>query len=94
MMRLRSLFLGLCIVAVPAAAQRIDAPAAADRGPSIGNAELFMGLTRAGATAELHIFQKGRHGFGTGFRSPEFGDWMSQLNRFLTLGGFLPAEQQ
>jgi acetyl esterase/lipase len=67
--------------------------AAADRGPSIGNAELFMGLTRAGATAELHIYQKGSHGFGTGFRSPEFGDWMSQLNRFLTLGGFLPAEK-
>ena len=33
MMRLRSLLLGLCIVAVPAAAQRIDVPTAADRGP-------------------------------------------------------------
>jgi endo-1,4-beta-xylanase len=66
--------------------------AAADRGPSIGNAELFLALTRAGATAELHIFQKGRHGFGTGFGSPEFGDWMNQLNRFLTLGGFFRAE--
>lgn len=68
--------------------------AAADRGPSIGNAELFMGLTRAGATAELHVFQKGRHGFGTGFGSPEFGDWMLQLKRFLTLGDFLPGEQR
>ena len=66
--------------------------AAADRGPSIGNAELFLALTRAGATAELHIFQKGRHGFGTGFGSPEFGGWMDQLNRFLTLGGFFRAE--
>ncbi len=37
MMGLRSLFFGLCIVAVPAAAQRIDAPAAVDRGP--GRAE-------------------------------------------------------
>jgi acetyl esterase/lipase len=68
--------------------------AAADRGPSIGNAELFMGLTRAGATAELHVFQKGRHGFGTGFGSPEFEGWMPQLRRFLTLGGFLPGEQR
>jgi acetyl esterase/lipase len=65
--------------------------AAADRGPSIGNAELFLGLVRAGATAELHIYQKGRHGFGTGFGSPEFGTWMDDLRRFLTLGGFLPA---
>jgi hypothetical protein len=39
-MRLRSLVLGLCIVAVPAAAQRIDAPAAADRGP--GRAEWWV----------------------------------------------------
>jgi acetyl esterase/lipase len=66
--------------------------AAADRGPSLGNAELFMGLTRAGATAELHVFQKGRHGFGTGIGSPEFGSWMTDLRRFLTLGGLLPAE--
>lgn len=66
--------------------------AAADRGPSLGNAELFLGLTRAGATAELHVFQKGRHGFGTGIGSPEFGSWMTDLRRFLTLGGFLPAE--
>ena len=63
--------------------------AAADRGPSLGNAELFMALTRAGATAELHIYQQGRHGFGTGFGSPEFGSWMSDLHRFLTLRGFL-----
>lgn len=66
--------------------------AAADRGPSLGNAELFMGLTRAGATAELHIYQKGRHGFGTGVGSPEFGTWMLDLRRFVTLGGFVPAE--
>jgi len=32
-MRLRSLVLGLCIVAAPAAAQRLDVPAAGDRAP-------------------------------------------------------------
>lgn len=63
--------------------------AAADRGPSLGNAQLFMDLTRAGATAEVVIYQKGRHGFGTGFGSPEFGDWMPRLRRFLDLGGLL-----
>jgi acetyl esterase/lipase len=67
--------------------------AAADRGPSLGNAQLFMDLTRAGATAELHVYQQGRHGFGTGFGSPEFGDWMPRLRGFLTLGGFLPPEK-
>jgi acetyl esterase/lipase len=67
--------------------------AAADTGPSIGNAQLFTELTRAGAVAELHIYQKGRHGFGTAYGSPEFGDWMQGLERFLTLGGFLPAKK-
>lgn len=64
--------------------------AAGDRGPSLGNAQLFMDLTRAGATAEVHVFQKGRHGFGSGYGSPEFSDWMPRLRGFLKLDGFLP----
>jgi len=39
--------------------------AAADQGPSLANAQLFMDLTNAGAVAELHVYQRGRHGFGT-----------------------------
>jgi endo-1,4-beta-xylanase len=64
--------------------------AAADTGPSLGNAQLFIDLIRAGATAEIHVYQKGRHGFGSGFGSPEFSDWMGRLELFLKLGGFLP----
>ncbi len=66
--------------------------AAGDQGPSLGNAQLFMDLTRAGATAEIHVYQKGRHGFGSGFGSPEFGGWMSDLERF-PQARRLPAEQ-
>jgi endo-1,4-beta-xylanase len=65
--------------------------AAGDQGPSLGNAQLFMDLTRAGAVAEVHVYQKGRHGFGSGFGSPEFGGWMPALEHFLEVGGFLPA---
>jgi endo-1,4-beta-xylanase len=65
--------------------------AAADTGPAMGNAQLFMDLTRAGATAEIHVYQKGRHGFGSGFGSPEFADWMGRLELFLKLDGFLPG---
>jgi acetyl esterase/lipase len=64
--------------------------AAGDQGPSLANAQLFMDLTRAGAVAELHVYQRGRHGFGTGYGSPEFGDWLPRLEHFLTVGGFLP----
>lgn len=63
--------------------------AAGDQGPSLGNAQLFIDLTKAGAVAEIHVYQKGRHGFGSGFGSPEFSEWMPALKHFLDLGGFL-----
>jgi len=64
--------------------------AALDKGTSLGSAQLFMDLTKAGATAEIHVYQKGRHGFGSGFGSPNFSDWMPRLKHFLEQGGFLP----
>ena len=64
--------------------------AAADKGASTGSAQLFIALTRAGATAEIHIYQKGRHGFGSGFGSSNFSDWMPRLEHFLKQGGFIP----
>lgn len=67
--------------------------AAADQGPSLGNAQLFIDLTRAGAVAEIHVYQKGRHGFGSGHGSPEFGDWMLSLEHFLRVGGLLQARK-
>lgn len=65
--------------------------AAADQGPSLANAQLFMDLTQAGAIAELHVYQRGRHGFGSGYGSPEFEDWMPSLAHFLRIGGLLPV---
>jgi len=65
--------------------------AAADRGASNGSAQLFLDLNRAGAVAELHLYQKGRHGFGAAYRSPEFSPWMEALRHFLQIDGFLPA---
>jgi acetyl esterase/lipase len=65
--------------------------AAADQAPSLANAQLFMDLVKAGAVAELHVYQRGRHGFGTGVGSSEFADWMPRLQGFLRVGGFLPA---
>ena len=60
-----------------------------DRGPALGSAQLFTELTRAGAVAELHLFQNGRHGFGSGFGSPEFSEWMPMLKHFLEQAGML-----
>lgn len=63
--------------------------AAWDRGAANGSAQLFMDLNKAGAVAELHIYQKGRHGFGSAATSPEFSPWMQELRHFLEQGGFL-----
>jgi acetyl esterase/lipase len=68
--------------------------AQADRGPSLGSAQLFTELTRAGAVAELHLFQKGRHGFGSGFGSSEFSGWMPMLKHFLEQEELLKGSAQ
>jgi acetyl esterase/lipase len=64
--------------------------AAWDRGAADGTAQLFLDMNRAGGIAELHLYQKGRHGFGAASLSPEFSPWMDALQHFLQQGGFLP----
>jgi formylglycine-generating enzyme required for sulfatase activity len=65
--------------------------AAHDRGAANGSAQLFLDMNRAGTVVEMHMYQKGRHGFGSAYTSPEFGPWMDTLKHFLTVGGHLPA---
>jgi acetyl esterase/lipase len=61
-----------------------------DKGTSLGSAQLFTEITKAGAVVEAHLYQKGRHGFGDGEGDPEFHDWMPRLELFLKLNGFIP----
>lgn len=68
--------------------------AAHDRGAAGGTVQLFQEMNKAGAVAELHIYQKGRHGFGAATTSPEFSPWMDQLRHFLKLGGFFARSKQ
>ena len=65
--------------------------AAGDKSVALDSARLCMDLINAGAIAELHIYQKGNHGFGSGFGSGTFSDWMPRLEHFLKQGGFLPG---
>ncbi len=62
-----------------------------DTAQSLPAAQMFMDLTKAGATAELHLYEKGHHGFGSGYGAPEFEDWMPRLEHFLKMTGFLPT---
>ncbi len=63
--------------------------AAWDRGAANGSAQLFLDMNKAGAVVELHLFQKGRHGFGAANGSPEFSPWMDTFRHFLEQDGFL-----
>ena len=49
--------------------------AADDRGPTANNLALFSALTEAGVPAEIHVYNRGGHGFGFLGRSPEFLKW-------------------
>jgi acetyl esterase/lipase len=61
-----------------------------DVGPSTSSAQFFVELTKARAIAELHLYQEGRHGYGTGFANDNFSDWMGRLEHFLKVRGLLP----
>ena len=68
--------------------------AAKDTGPANGSAQLFVDLNKAGAIAEIHVYQQGRHGYGAAIRSPEFSPWMPTLRHFLQRGGFVPEASE
>ena len=51
-------------------------------------------LTKAGAVAEIHVYQKGRHGFGSGSTNGIYSDWMPRLEHFLKQSGFIPGGKE
>jgi acetyl esterase/lipase len=67
--------------------------AAFDRGAANGSAQLFLDMNRAGGVAEIHIYQRGRHGFGAATTSPEFSPWMDALKHFLNLNGYFGGKR-
>ncbi len=67
--------------------------AAWDRGAANGSAQLFLDMNRAGGVAELHLFQRGRHGFGAATTSPEYGQWMDTLKHFLDMNRFFGGKK-
>jgi endo-1,4-beta-xylanase len=65
--------------------------AAAADSTSAPSAQLFIDLKKAGVSAELHIYQKGRHGFGAAEGQPILGDWMGRLESWMKNLGLLEA---
>ena len=54
----------------------------------------FQALRRAGVPAELHIFEKGRHGFGTSAGLGPTSDWPARLEAWMRSHGWLDRAPQ
>jgi acetyl esterase/lipase len=59
----------------------------------VENSVLFyMGLRKAGIPAEMHIFEKGRHGVGLAQADPILSHWPPLLANWLRTRGLIPAK--
>jgi len=51
----------------------------------------FMALRRAGVRAELHLFEKGPHGFGFAPNLGPTSEWPARCIDWMRFHGFIPA---
>jgi acetyl esterase/lipase len=64
-----------------------------DAGVPPENSVLFyLALRKAGVPAEMHIYEKGRHGLGLGATDPAFATWPAQCITWLRGRGMLSAQ--
>ena len=59
--------------------------------PSENSVEMYLALRHAGVPAELHVFEKGPHGFGLDFQDPVLGQWPLLLANWMRSRGLLDA---
>ena len=67
----------------------------ADRGVPAENSILFyLALRKVGVSAEMHIYEKGRHGVGLAKGDPILSTWSGRLKDWFTSRGLLKAAKQ
>ncbi len=61
--------------------------------PVENSIEFFLALRKAGVPAEMHVYEKGRHGLGLGTKDPKIafalGTWPARLHDWMQLRGLL-----
>lgn len=63
-----------------------------DHGVPPENSVLFyLALRRAGVPAEMHIYQRGRHGVGLAARDPILATWSGRLRDWMKTNGWLES---
>jgi acetyl esterase/lipase len=76
--------------AIPAQAPPAFLAAAADDPLSNGMPDLFARWRASGASAEMHIYAKGQHGFGTAKQGLPVDHWLDVFYAWLEQQGFAP----
>ena len=61
--------------------------AAASDFTAAGSVQFFSDLRKANVSAEVHIYQDGRHGFGAGYGHPVLSDWMGRCESWMKNAG-------
>ncbi|MEK7409515.1 MAG: alpha/beta hydrolase [Acidobacteriota bacterium] len=63
-----------------------------DKGVPPENSVLFyLALRKAGVPAEMHIYERGRHGVGLAPKDPVLSSWPARLADWLRVRGLLPS---
>ena len=58
--------------------------------PAVNSVEIFQRWTKAGLPAELHIYEKGGHGFGFRRHNLPVDDWPQAFRLWLAAHDYLP----
>lgn len=62
----------------------------ADTGvPAENSIQFYLAMRKAGVPAELHVYEKGQHGFGMGVDDPSLGTWPPLCIEWMKLHGFI-----
>jgi acetyl esterase/lipase len=59
--------------------------------PAENSVDFYLALRHAGVPAELHVFEKGPHGFGLDFQDPVLGQWPLLLANWMRARGLVDA---
>ena len=63
--------------------------AAGDASSAPASAQFFLDLRKAGVNVELHLYQRGRHGFGLAEGHPVLSDWVGRCESWMKNLGLL-----
>jgi acetyl esterase/lipase len=62
--------------------------------PPENSVAFYLALRKAGVPAELHVYEKGRHGLGLGSKELAFSSWPQRCQEWMRGRGFVSAAEE